>query len=84
MARPAEPNMTAEIRRNVRFQEIIRAVPRGSRPAKHTSPAFGGLLSRRYRIVTGVPSGISRARRRTAGFGMRTQPWETRPGRISG
>ena len=35
-------------------------------------------------IVTGVPTGISRARRLIAAFGIRTQPCETRPGRIPG
>ena len=36
------------------------------------------------RIVTGVPIRIRRSRRRIEGFGRRTQPCETRPGRISG
>ena len=33
---------------------------------------------------TGVPTGISLASLRTAAFGMRMQPCETRPGRICG
>ena len=35
-------------------------------------------------MLTGVPSGISRKSLRIAGFRMRTQPCETRPGRICG
>src|SRR5919108_2312840 len=37
-----------------------------------------------YRIVTGVPTCIRRSSLRICRFGSRTQPCETRPGRISG
>ena len=35
-------------------------------------------------MLTGVPSGISRKSVMIAGLRIRTQPWETRPGRICG
>ena len=38
----------------------------------------------RQRIVSGVPTGISRASFRIAAFCIRMQPCETRPGRICG
>jgi hypothetical protein len=37
-----------------------------------------------HRIVSGVPIGISRARRRMSSFRMRMHPCDTRPGRSSG
>ena len=60
--------------------ENVRLCPQRSVP-------FGSSVSIRaghQRIETGVPSGISRARRSMAALRRRMQPCETRPGRSWG
>ena len=48
------------------------------------TPVAGVRSIRRQRMITGVPTGIRRARARMSALRIRMQPWETRPGTRSG
>jgi hypothetical protein len=83
-AKPVATRATAANRRSVRTQEVIVLFHQAEGASHILTGVFDTCRRNSYEIVTGVPSGISRSRRLIAELGIRTQPCETRPGRISG